>query len=72
MPIAQPVAHRRCASCARWAGERLADTENGHVIIDNDALPGACVGGPWNGAERPARSACGRWIVWPPVSAGDC
>jgi hypothetical protein len=35
------------------------------VRIVSETDIGLCDGGPWNGSERRARSACGHWDCWP-------
>ena len=62
--IAQPVDRRRCASCERWQGERRPDDTPDSVLIEAETATGLCCGGPWDGSERRARSACGRWLRW--------
>jgi hypothetical protein len=70
----QSAALHRCASCQRWSGPRRVGATPQSVEIDSELSTGVCVDGPWNGSERRARSACGRWIVWPalvaPTAAG--
>lgn len=63
MPL-QPVDLKRCASCERWGGSRQVGTQPETVEIDDERAVGLCQGGPWDGSERRARSACGRWIRW--------
>jgi hypothetical protein len=63
MPL-QPASLRRCASCERWAGPRSVAGEPGCVAIAAETDAGDCVGGPWDGQPRRARSACGRWLRW--------
>ncbi|MBI2309241.1 MAG: hypothetical protein HYU78_18270 [Rhodocyclales bacterium] len=60
----QAVAKRRCASCERWSGPRAPAEDGGHVRIESETSTGLCVGGPWDGSERRARSACGQWRRW--------
>lgn len=60
----QPVALRRCASCERWDGPRAPGDDPDCVRIDSETDSGTCVGGPWDGNQRRARSACGRWQRW--------
>lgn len=55
---------KRCATCDRWSGPRAPDEAPGKVAIDSDTVAGLCVGGPWDGSPRLARSACGRWVRW--------
>lgn len=66
MPL-QAVALRRCASCERWSGPRSVAAEPGCVAIAAETDAGICVGGPWDGQPRRARSACGRWQRWPAI-----
>jgi hypothetical protein len=70
MPI-QPVSLKRCASCERWSGSRQIGVQPETVQIEDERALGLCQGGPWDGSERRARSACGRWTRWlalPPES----
>ncbi|MBK8522835.1 MAG: hypothetical protein IPL58_01075 [Betaproteobacteria bacterium] len=60
----QPVDRKRCASCHRWSGPRAPGDLPGTVAIESETIAGLCVGGPWDGQERRARSACGHWVVW--------
>lgn len=60
----QPVALRRCASCERWSGFRRVGNAPETVEIEDERAVGLCRGGPWDGSERRARSACGRWVRW--------
>ncbi len=62
--ILQPVALRRCASCERWQGPRQATDDGQAVRIPGEDSSGLCAGGPWDGSERRARAACGRWLRW--------
>jgi hypothetical protein len=68
--IIQPASRKRCATCNRWAGPRspARQDESGGttdaVEIGSETDAGLCIGGPWDGTERRARSACGQWIVW--------
>lgn len=71
---AQSVTLHRCASCQRWSGARQVGAAPQTVEIDNELSTGRCIGGPWDGDQRRARSACGQWIVWPallPPNASD-
>ncbi|HJW24248.1 MAG TPA: hypothetical protein VJ576_05055 [Rhodocyclaceae bacterium] len=68
MPL-QAVALKRCASCQRWSGVRRPGAEPETVDIEGDTAVGLCQGGPWDGSERRARSACGRWIRWDALTA---
>jgi hypothetical protein len=43
--------------------------EAGSVMVDSETTPGICRGGPWDGSERRARSACGHWLIWPAIAA---
>ena len=45
-------------------GATRAGEAPGKVAIDSDTVAGLCVGGPWDGSPRLARSACGRWVRW--------
>jgi len=65
----QAVALHRCASCNRWSGARRIGATPQSVDIASELAIGLCVGGPWDGSERRARSACGRWIVWLALAA---
>ncbi len=65
----QPAALRRCASCERWGGERRACPPE-YVEITAETSCGPCQGGPWNGSERRARSACGHWTAWSALGPG--
>jgi hypothetical protein len=67
MPIQAALLHR-CASCNRWGGPRQIGTAPQTVEIASELTTGLCVGGPWNGSERRARSACGQWAVWPALT----
>jgi len=73
--ILQAVARQRCASCARWQGPRTPGPSADSVAIPDERATGTCCGGPWDGAERLARSACGRWLRWTaadnPAVAGE-
>ncbi|MFC5301399.1 hypothetical protein [Azospira restricta] len=60
----QAVDRRRCASCERWSGARSAGGDGASVLIASETATGTCVGGPWDGSERRARSACGQWLRW--------
>lgn len=65
----QAVALKRCASCDRWGGERALGNNDGIVTIADDKATGPCIGGPWDGQTRRARSACGHWIIWHRLAA---
>lgn len=67
----QAVAQRRCASCDRWQGERQAGAGGQTVVIAADTVSGVCRGGPWDGNERRARMACGRWTQWLALQPSD-
>ncbi|HEX5803744.1 MAG TPA: hypothetical protein VFY24_12020 [Azospira sp.] len=60
----QSAALRRCATCERWAGPRAPGDAPDCVAIGSETDSGNCVGGPWDGNPRRARSACGRWLRW--------
>jgi len=60
----QPVSLKRCASCDRWSGARQPGEVAATVAIAGDQVTGICTGGPWDGQERRARSACGHWRLW--------
>lgn len=62
--VAIAVDRKRCASCQRWTGARAAG-EPGMVRVVAETDTGLCHGGPWDGSERRARSACGHWACWP-------
>jgi hypothetical protein len=62
--IEQAVALKRCASCERWSGTRTPGPGSDTVSIAGVQETGLCVGGPWDGQTRRARSACGHWTVW--------
>lgn len=66
--IAQAVALKRCASCERWSGSRTPGPGPATVGIPGEQETGLCVGGPWDGQTRRARSACGHWTVWTMLS----
>ena len=68
---AQSVSRRRCASCERWSGERLPGATADEVLITEETATGICQGGPWDGSERRARSACGHWLRWSVLGSGD-
>lgn len=61
---AQPAALRRCATCNRWQGRRQPSEDGSAALIDAETIAGLCQGGPWDGEERRARAACGRWTIW--------
>lgn len=63
MPL-QSAALCRCATCERWDGPRTVGGDAGSVRIGSETDGGICVGGPWDGTPRRARSACGRWLRW--------
>lgn len=69
MPL-QPAALRRCASCQRWSGARAPGGEPLSVSIESEQASGLCIDGPWNGSERRARSACGKWTLWLRLESG--
>ena len=74
----QAADRKRCATCDRWSGPRsvghISNTA-ASVDIDSETVSGLCQGGPWDGNERRARSACGHWIIWqalvPPTSTTE-
>jgi hypothetical protein len=66
--LSQPVARQRCASCERWSGERRPGETPDSVLIEAETATGMCRGGPWDGSERRARSACGHWRLWPQLA----
>ncbi len=66
----QAAALRRCGSCERWSGERSVADVPGFVRVTSETADGLCIGGPWDGEARKARSACGRWSCWPEVAHG--
>ena len=70
--IDQPVARQRCASCERWSGQRQSGSQPGHVAVASETTIGLCQGGPWDGTERRARSACGHWHLWPQLAESSC
>lgn len=63
--LSQDVARKRCASCQRWSGVRQPGPTPDVVMIEAETSVGICQGGPWDGSERRARSACGHWQCWP-------
>ncbi|MCK6406311.1 MAG: hypothetical protein L6Q60_09880 [Rhodocyclaceae bacterium] len=65
----QSITLKRCASCERWDGLRTPSARRDAVLLDSDTCSGVCRGGPWDGEARKARSACGRWTLWPALSA---
>lgn len=65
--VLQPLAARRCGTCARWGGPRAPAPEAAAVRLAAETVSGPCLGGPWDGSERRARAACGRWQAWPAV-----
>ena len=67
-PQSQAIERKRCASCERWSGKRQPGAP-GEVLIEAETAVGLCCGGPWDGSERRARSACGHWKLWPELSA---
>jgi hypothetical protein len=71
MPL-QPVALKRCASCQRWQGERSPEIAMASVDIAGELATGRCQGGPWDGQERRARSACGHWTIWLTLQPNNC
>lgn len=66
-----PVDRKRCASCQRWSGLRQAGETPEFVLIEAETSTGLCQGGPWDGSERRARSACGHWRSWLGGDAAD-
>ena len=66
--LSQATERKRCGSCERWSGARQAGEQPGTVLIESETAVGLCQGGPWDGSERRARSACGHWRCWPAVS----
>lgn len=64
----QSAALKRCATCQRWAGLRSPGAEAGTVELQSESETGLCTGGPWDGAERRVRSACGHWVIWPALA----
>jgi len=66
--LIQAVERRRCASCERWSGPRQPGEQVGTVLIASETTEGLCQGGPWDGSERRARSACGHWQCWSALS----
>lgn len=70
----QPADRRRCACCERWSGPRTAGADGDSVLVESETTTGTCGGGPWDGNERRARSACGQWLRWqalPPPAATE-
>lgn len=67
----QAVELRRCAACERWDGPRTIGDSPASVYISCENISGRCIGGPWDGNERRARSACGRWIPWHQLQIDD-
>jgi len=67
--LAQAVERKRCASCQRWSGLRYPGQTPDIVLIESETSTGLCQGGPWNGSERRARSACGHWQCWLPTAS---
>ncbi len=63
----QAVDRKRCASCQRWQGPRLAAPPD-QVLIAAETITGRCDGGGWHDDERRARSACGHWQRWSALS----
>jgi hypothetical protein len=41
------------------------------VLIESETSTGICQGGPWDGSERRARSACGHWQCWDALNSQD-
>lgn len=70
MPI-QTVDRKRCASCTRWTGMRRPGEMPDTVEIEAETATGLCNGGPWDGSERRARSACGHWLRWAAIPAAS-
>jgi hypothetical protein len=62
--LPQRVDRKRCASCERWSGSRQPGETADTVLIAAETDTGICQGGPWDGSERRARSACGHWQIW--------
>ena len=62
--LSHAVARKRCASCQRWSGPRYPTMASDVVLIESETSTGICQGGPWDGSERRARSACGHWQCW--------
>lgn len=62
--LIQSIDRKRCATCQRWSGQRQPGAMPGQVIIESELIEGLCQGGPWDGSERRARSACGHWQCW--------
>lgn len=69
--LIQAVDRRRCASCERWSGARQPGEQAGTVLIAAETDEGICQGGPWDGSERRARSACGHWQCWSALMVGQ-
>jgi hypothetical protein len=69
--LIQAVDRQRCASCERWSGPRQSGEQAGTVLIESETVEGLCQGGPWDGSERRARSACGHWVRWSALPATD-
>ena len=69
--LSQPVDRRRCASCERWSGVRQCNSTVDSVLIEAETAIGLCCGGPWDGSERRARSACGHWLRWHALAAQE-
>ncbi len=59
--LIQAIDRKRCGSCERWSGLRQAGPTPDVVMIESETSTGLCQGGPWDGSERRARSACGHW-----------
>ncbi|MCG2577367.1 hypothetical protein LZ012_10210 [Dechloromonas sp. XY25] len=66
--LSQAVARKRCASCQIWSGLRQPGSTPDVVLIEVESSTGICQGGPWDGSERRARSACGHWQCWSVLS----
>jgi len=67
--LTQHADRKRCATCERWSGARIPGHEARTVTVESETTPGMCRGGPWDGSERRARSACGHWLIWPAIDA---
>jgi hypothetical protein len=69
--LIQAVDRKRCASCQRWDGQRQPGEQAETVLIESETSEGLCQGGPWDGSERRARSACGHWTRWSALPSND-
>lgn len=65
--VSQAVDRKRCGSCERWSGERQPGDDGRSVLVAAETSVGLCRGGPWDGSDRRARSACGHWQCWAAV-----